>query len=398
MRLTPYCTLHAGGARLAWRLSADAAATNNRRHMSKKIRGGNMKQALRIATALCAAAFASAAAWSDEAPKVLRFGWQAATPVTTFWAGFAMGSFEEQGLKIEKSSFNDNAPEIEALVSRQLDIATIAPAPTVQAISFGAPIKIISAVEYSFRDKQGTQFSAATFVARKDVGITALKDLIGKRVAIFGFSSNYYLALCDRLKEAGVDPKQIKFLSMPYTQMEGALVHNEVDAAVMTTIGADHASHRVPLTFLMGTDDLTKIALDMSQVIVARADWLQTHGDEAVRFLKGMLKVRGFIEKDVAQNGGAKIKAVVQSALKFSPETTEAFYRLRVASAGHELDYINSLDLPRATFLAYGQMLTGSGQLRGKPAATYEQLIDTSFLRKAHAGLGMTWDETKVGK
>lgn len=356
-----------------------------------------MKQALRIALALCAAGL-SAAAWSDETPKVLRFGWQASTPVTTFWAGFALHKFEEQGLKIEATSFNDNAPEIEALVSRQLDVATIAPAPTVQAVSFGAPLKIISAVEYSFRDKQGTQYSAATLVGRKDAGITSLKDLKGKRVAIFGFSSNWYLALQDRLNEVGIDAKEIKFLSMPYTQMEGALVHNEVDAAVMTTIGANHASERVPLNFLMGSDEITKIALDVSQVIVARADWLETHRDEAVRFLRAMLTIRRFIEKDVAENGGANIKAATQEALKFSPETNEAFYRLRIASAGHELEFTNSLDLPRATFAAYGQMLTSSGQLRGKPAATYEQLIDTSFLRKAYAELGMDWDESKVGK
>jgi ABC-type nitrate/sulfonate/bicarbonate transport system substrate-binding protein len=356
-----------------------------------------MKQAFRIAAALCAAAVCSTAAWSQEAPKVLRFGWQAATPVTTFWAGFAMKMFEEQGLKVEPTSFNDNAPEIEALISRQLDIATIAPAPTVQAISFGAPLKIISAAEYSFTDKDGTQYSAASLVGRKDVGITSLADLKGKRVAIFGFSSNYYLALRDRLNEAGIDAKDIKFLSMPYTQMEGALVHNEVDAAIMTAIGADHAGERVPLNYLMGIDKLTKIALDMSQCIVARADWLQSHGDEAVRFLKAMLTIRRFIEKDVAE-GGAKIKAVTQSSLKFDDRTNEAFYRLRVAGAGKELEYINSLDLPRATFTAYGDMLTSSGQLRGKPAAGYEQLIDTSFLRKAHAELGMTWDPSKIGK
>ena len=48
-------------------------------------------------------------------PKPLRFGWQAATPVTTFWAGFELKTFEDQGLKLELSSFNDNAPELEAV-------------------------------------------------------------------------------------------------------------------------------------------------------------------------------------------------------------------------------------------------------------------------------------------
>src|SRR6185437_17164436 len=73
------------------------------------------------ATTICAA--------GDDAAAIrttLRFGWQAATPVTTFWAGFEIKKFEAQGLKLELSSFNDNAPEIEALVARKIDMAAVA--------------------------------------------------------------------------------------------------------------------------------------------------------------------------------------------------------------------------------------------------------------------------------
>ncbi len=332
---------------------------------------------------------------ATASPKTVRFGWQAATPTTTFWAGFELKTFEAQGLKLELASFNDNAPELEAVVAKQVDMAAVAPAPSLQAISFGAPLKIISAVEYSFTDKDGNHWSAVNLIARKDAGIQSLKDLVGKRIAVFGLSSNFYLALCDRLQEEGVDPKSVKFLSMPYPQMEGALAHNEVDAAIMTSIGAYHASQRVPINFLMASDQLTKIPIDMSQVIVGRADWLKDHEDEAVRFLMGMLTTRKFIEDDVAHNDGAKMKAITAKTLKYDPDTNEAFYKLRVASAGKESYLLNSLDLPRQSFTAYGQMLVNAGQLRGKPAATPEQAVDTSYLRKAYARLGMKWDDSK---
>jgi ABC-type nitrate/sulfonate/bicarbonate transport system substrate-binding protein len=342
-------------------------------------------------------ALATTAVHAEDAtaPKTVRFGWQAATPVTTFWAGFELKTFENQGLKLELASFNDNAPELEALVARQVDLAAIAPAPSLQAISFGAPLKIISAVEYSFTDKDGTHWSAVNLIARKDVGIESLKELVGKRVAVFGLSSNYYLALCDRLHEAGIDPKSVRFLSMPYPQMEGALVHGEVDAAIMTSIGAYHASQRVPVNFLMSSDQITKIPADMSQVIVGRADWMKDHEEETVRFLMGMLATRKFIEDDVAHNDGAKIKAITAKTLKYDADTNEAFYKLRVASAGKEMALVNSLDLPKQTFAAYGAMLVSGGQMRGKPAATPEQALDTSYLRKAYARLGMTWDDAK---
>jgi ABC-type nitrate/sulfonate/bicarbonate transport system substrate-binding protein len=344
---------------------------------------------------ICGVAGTALHAQDASAPKLLRFGWQAATPVTTFWAGFELKTFEGQGLKLELASFNDNAPELEALVARQVDLAATAPAPTLQAISFGAPLKIISAVEYSFTDKDGNHWSAVNLIARKDSGIESLKQLVGKRVAVFGLSSNYYLALCDRLQEAGIDPKSVKFLSMPYPQMEGALSHGEVDAAIMTSIGAYHAAQRVPSNFLMASDQITRIPIDMSQVIVGRADWLKDHEDEAVRFLMGMLATRKFIEDDVAHNDGAKIKAITAKTLKYDPDTNEAFYKLRVASAGKEQTMVNSLDLPKPTFAAYGAMLVSAGQMRGKPAATPEQALDTSYLRKAYAKLGMTWDDSK---
>jgi ABC-type nitrate/sulfonate/bicarbonate transport system substrate-binding protein len=357
---------------------------------------GKMPRVKWIAFALiCGLAVSAACAQDATPPKILRFGWQAATPTTTFWAGFELKTFEAQGLKLELASFNDNAPELEATVARQVDLAATAPAPTLQAISFGAPLKIISAVEYSFTDKADNHWSAVSLIARKDTGIQSLKDLVGKRVAVFGLSSNWYLALCDRMQEAGIDPKSVKFLSMPYPQMEGALVHNEVDAAVMTSIGAYHASQRVAVNFLMASDQITRIPIDMSQVIVGRADWLKDHEDEAVRFLMGMLTTRKFIQDDVDHNDGARMKAITAKALKYDPDTNEAFYRLRVASAGKELYLVNSLDLPQQTFVAYGQMLVNAGQLRGKPAATPQQVIDTSYLRKAYARLGMTWDDSK---
>ena len=108
----------------------------------------------------------------------------------------------------------------------------------------------------------------------------------------------------------------------------------------------------------------------------------------------GMLTTRKFIEDDVA-NGGAKVKAITAKTLKYDEATNDAFYKLRVASAGKELYMLNSLDLPKQTFTAYGKMLVNAGQLRGKPAATPEQAVDTSYLRKAYARLGMKWDDSK---
>ena len=76
---------------------------------------------------ICALAGGPAHAQATTPQKTVRFGWQAATPVTTFWAGFELKTFEAQGLKLELSSLDDNAPELEAVVARQIDLAATAP-------------------------------------------------------------------------------------------------------------------------------------------------------------------------------------------------------------------------------------------------------------------------------
>jgi ABC-type nitrate/sulfonate/bicarbonate transport system substrate-binding protein len=391
------------------RRAGDDHDTHNRRRQAENNEDGEIanpeeemfrsKLAAIVVIGSLAGSLVGSLAWAQgaDAPKNLHFAWQQATPTTTFWVGFDLKTFEAQGLKLDLTSFNDNAPELEALVAHQVDLAAVAPAPSLQAISFGAPLKIISAVEYSFTDQQGTHWSAVNLVGRKDAGVQSLKDLVGKRVAVFGLSSNFYLAICDRLHEAGIDPKSITFLSMPYPQMEGALVHGEVDAAIMTSIAAHHVAQRIPVNVLMASDQITRIPVDMSQVIVGRDDWMKAHEEETVRFLMGMLATRKIIQDDVDRNGGAKIKEITSRLLKYDPQTNEAFYKLRAASAGKELFMLNSLDLPKQSFVAYGRMLTSAGQLRGKPAAPPEQALDMSYLHKAYARLGMTWDDSKDG-
>ena len=165
----------------------------------------------------------------------------------------------------------------------------------------------------------------------------------------------------------------------------------------MTSIAAHHVAQRIPVNVLMASDQITRIPVDMSQVIVGRDDWMKAHEEETVRFLMGMLATRKIIQDDVDRNGGAKIKEITSRLLKYDPQTNEAFYKLRVASAGKELFMLNSLDLPKQSFVAYGRMLTSAGQLRGKPAAPPERALDMSYLHKAYARLGMTWDDSKDG-
>src|ERR1700722_8796563 len=72
---------------------------------------------------ICGLAGSVAYAQDAASQKTVRFGWQAATPTSTFWIGVDQKTLEAQGLKLDLASFNDNAPDLEAVVARQVDMA-----------------------------------------------------------------------------------------------------------------------------------------------------------------------------------------------------------------------------------------------------------------------------------
>ena len=120
------------------RRAGDDHDTHNRRRQAENNEDGEIanpeeemfrsKLAAIVVIGSLAGSLVGSLAWAQgaDAPKNLHFAWQQATPTTTFWVGFDLKTFEAQGLKLDLTSFNDNAPELEALVAHQVDLAAVA--------------------------------------------------------------------------------------------------------------------------------------------------------------------------------------------------------------------------------------------------------------------------------
>ncbi|GAB3618193.1 hypothetical protein GCM10027416_27500 [Okibacterium endophyticum] len=143
--------------------------------------------------------------------------------------GMESGIFEEHGLELEIVPQTDIAAIIAGIASGQYDFGFATVVHVTTANANGIPIRAVTSIEGQVKpDDEGTMT-----IASKESGITDLAGLEGKRVATIGLSSHNSLTLWELAERAGIDPKSIELVQLPFGQMAAALENGDVDAAIM---------------------------------------------------------------------------------------------------------------------------------------------------------------------
>lgn len=151
------------------------------------------------------------------------------TQFAPFFYGIQSGIFEEHGLSIEVVPQTDIAAIISGLASGTYDFGFATVVHVITANANGVPIRTVSTIEGQIQDDdEGT-----VTIASGESGITDIAGLEGKRVATVGLSSHNTLTLWALADKAGIDPKSIELVQLPFPQMAAALAAGDVDAAVM---------------------------------------------------------------------------------------------------------------------------------------------------------------------
>lgn len=117
----------------------------------------------------------------------------------------------------------------------------------------------------------------------KSSPLRTAKDLSGKTVAVNGLKSVTQISVQNWTDKNGGDSTQIKFVEMPFTEMEPALVSGRIDAALMadpdatTAVAAGHTRvFSIPFTSI-GNDWLIGGWF-------AKTDWIAANADTARKF------------------------------------------------------------------------------------------------------------------
>ena len=129
--------------------------------------------------------------------------------------------FAPPGVTIEIVNFESPTDGKNAVVTKSVDFAAFGIAAGILGAAAREPVVVVGAA----CDK------GMAIVAKKDSDIASLKDLKGKRVAIWPGSTQEVFVL-ERLRMEGLSIKDVQPVRVSFNEMHAALAHGDVDAYV----------------------------------------------------------------------------------------------------------------------------------------------------------------------
>jgi sulfonate transport system substrate-binding protein len=136
--------------------------------------------------------------------------------------GMLEEEFERDGIKVQWSFLRGAGPAVNELYANGLvDFSLLGDLPSIIGRAGGLDTRILAA----------TGIRGSTYVAvPSDSTLTSIKDLRGKRVAIFK-GTNIQLAINKILEKNGMNEREIRFISMDTNTAKAALITKDIDAA-----------------------------------------------------------------------------------------------------------------------------------------------------------------------
>jgi ABC-type nitrate/sulfonate/bicarbonate transport system substrate-binding protein len=173
---------------------------------------------------LAAAATGVACTASTGPPGVTKKATLAVTQFTgsaPIYVAREKGYFADEGVDATFTVYTSGGTAVAALADGKADLATAAETPIVRAILDGKPLAVvatISEIEHS-----------NVVIARKDAGISAAGDLVGKRVGLArGSAADFFLHIY--LVSSRVDPKTVEVIALKPDEVVEAIMSERVDA------------------------------------------------------------------------------------------------------------------------------------------------------------------------
>ena len=155
---------------------------------------------------------------AQTAPTVIRMG---SLKLIHSIAPHFYERFTPDGVRVEVIPFESPTECKNAVVTKSVDFGTFGLAAATLGAAAGEPIVVIAS----------TCNRGMAVIARKDSDIRAIKDLRGKRVAIWPGSTQEVFAL-ERMRMEGLSVKDITPVRISFSEMHLALARGDVDAYV----------------------------------------------------------------------------------------------------------------------------------------------------------------------
>ena len=187
------------------------------------------------------------------------------------------GYFEEQGIEVKMTKFDDGPTEIAAMESGSMDVAYIGPGAHTLAIQGNVDI-------FCFQQLG----DADCVMGLKSHGVNSLEDLKGKKVAYASGTSSETILL-RALDSVGLTMDDIEAYNMEVTNMPSAMISGSIDAC------APWSPNTKVITDELGDDAQVFVSnADFSDIAADPASWVcmpeyaEKNKDLLVRFTKAL--------------------------------------------------------------------------------------------------------------
>jgi NitT/TauT family transport system substrate-binding protein len=252
------------------------------------------------------------------------------------------GYFKAEGLDVEMSKIGSGAVGVPVLQAGKLDIIFSNTVSTLQAIEQGLDAVVLAPGAVVRSTPPDT---TSAIMVRKGA-VKTLKDLEGKRVAVNVINSTAWLHAVAALEKHGVDRSKVRFVELPFPQMNDPLLNDQVDAinqvepfrtVLLATGKADVISYVYVET--LPNSDITQY--------IALTPWVEKNRAAAVKFARAVIKGAQF-----ANANDAATREINQQFTGLNPALKNTVQLPRLGTAVNAAEIGRTMDL----MIKYGML------------------------------------------
>lgn len=261
--------------------------------------------------------------------------------------------------KINEYQFPTGAPEMQAMLAGDLDVAYVGAAPVITALSQGLDAKIVAPV----------QINGSSLVLRNDHKYESPQDLKGLKIATYPPGTIQDTLLRNWLKTNGLDPeKDVKILGMTPGDAVTAISAKQVDAVFLP-----HPSPAVVEKEGIGRTIVQSGEMEANHsccVLVVSEKLIREHPEIVEQIVKTHIKATKYNQEHVDE-----------AAQIYSNKTTENLDTVKASLKEWDGKWITDPTLIENSAVNYSKVQYELGYI--PKSLTKEEIFDTSFYDKA---------------
>jgi NitT/TauT family transport system substrate-binding protein len=269
----------------------------------------------RIGAVVLAAAMLVVAGCGDDGgestgPTALKVGVLATSGMAPLYLAIDKGFFRQENLEVTPVVGQGGAELLPSVLKGDFQLGYGNPVSLMLARERGLPVRIVAEGSQGAPDASR---STNALLVRKDSGIRSVRDLAGKTFAVTTLKNSGEVTIKAALEKHGVDTAGIKFIEVPFPEMNAALDRGAADVAWTTepfiTIGERQGLKSVLDPIL----DLMPNATVASYFTTER--YISEHGDVVDRFRRAIGKAARYADQHPDE-----VRRIIPKFLKIKPD------------------------------------------------------------------------------